>query len=413
MKIGYACIPLTIHNKTTRSFTLKNYNNDKLIDCTKSNLQDLYKILEYNASKGILMFRISSDIIPFGSHEINNFNWSEYFKEDLKKISNLIKNNSIRVSMHPGQYTVLNSNSESTVKKSIKDLEYHALFLDSISNDLSNKIILHVGGVYNDKKEAIKRFINVYNSLSSNVKDRLVIENDERNYCIDDLLNINEYIRIPIIYDNLHYYCYEGNSTNNIKILSAIKDTWKSKDGTIKVHYSQQSLNKRLGSHSNTILIEEFLKYYNSLEGFNVDIMAEVKDKDFSAIKMVNSIKELTNDTASINKDSILNSYKFFLMERGSDLFTISSSILNEKGIIEFYKFVDKYSNIHINESLSLKSIKEFYLTFEDKLCKNEISHYNKIFKNNDILKFKDYTLKIAERKSLDTILSNYFLYKY
>ncbi|MGL4571164.1 MAG: UV DNA damage repair endonuclease UvsE [Clostridium sp.] len=412
MKIGYACIPLSIHNKTTRTFTIKNYTTDKLIECTKSNLQDLYEILKYNASKGILMFRISSDIVPFGSHEINNFKWNEYFKDDFKRISDLIKNNSIRISMHPGQYTVLNSNNPSTVQKSIKDLEYHALFLDSISNDLSNKIILHIGGVYNNKEDALKRFVNVYKSLSSSVKNRLVIENDERSYCIDDLLKINDSINIPIIYDNLHYYCYEGKYTSPLKILNKIKDTWKNVDGTIKVHYSQQALNKRMGSHSNTILIENFLKYYNSLEEFNIDIMAEVKDKDFSAIKLANCIKEINNNGADINKDIILNTYKFFLMERGSDLFNISNSILYEKGIIEFYKFIDKYSNTPVSETLSLKAIKEFYLSIEEYLCKSEISYYNKILKNNDILKFKDYTLKIAERKSLDKILSNYFLHK-
>lgn len=90
MKIGYACIPLKIPNRTNRSFSIKNYNETLLIEKINSNLDDLLKILKYNISNDIYLFRIASDIIPFGSHPINNFNWSYEFKDKLKIIGNFI-----------------------------------------------------------------------------------------------------------------------------------------------------------------------------------------------------------------------------------------------------------------------------------------------------------------------------------
>ncbi|MFR9239823.1 MAG: UV DNA damage repair endonuclease UvsE [Clostridium baratii] len=411
MNIGYACTPLKIHNKTTRTFTLKNYTEDKLIECIKYNLEDLYEILKYNLSNDIYMFRISSDIIPFGSHEINKLDWSSIFKEDFKKINDIISKNSIRISMHPGQYTVLNSKNLNTVEKSISDLEYHAKFLDSISNDKSNKIILHIGGVYDNKKESINRFLNVYNSLSKNIKDRLVIENDEKNYSIKDLLTINEHVQIPIIYDNLHYLCYEGVDTDSFKILNSIKDTWNKDDGKIKVHYSQQAFNKRIGSHSNTIFIDKFLEYLKYIKNFDIDIMLEVKDKDFSSTKIVNVLKELNNTLDESNKLSALKTYEFYLKERDLGLYKEGKYILYENGIIEFYKFIDKCSSININETLSFKALKEFYLYTENSLSKSEIAHLNKLFKTNDILKTKDYIIKISRRNKLDDNLKNYFLH--
>lgn len=64
MKIGYPCIPLGVPYKTTRKFLLKNYNEELLYSCIDNNLDDLLNILKYNKSNNILMFRISSDIIP-------------------------------------------------------------------------------------------------------------------------------------------------------------------------------------------------------------------------------------------------------------------------------------------------------------------------------------------------------------
>lgn len=91
MKIGYACTPLKIPSKTTKSFIIKNYSEDLLINCISSNLKSLIDILNYNISNEIFLFRISSDIVPFASHEINTFDWEKYFKDDFYKIGNLIK----------------------------------------------------------------------------------------------------------------------------------------------------------------------------------------------------------------------------------------------------------------------------------------------------------------------------------
>ena len=48
MKIGYACTPLKIPSKTTKSFIIKNYSEDLLINCISSNLKSLIDILNYN-----------------------------------------------------------------------------------------------------------------------------------------------------------------------------------------------------------------------------------------------------------------------------------------------------------------------------------------------------------------------------
>ena len=97
MKIGYACTPLSTSLKTTRKFALNSYNEELLKTTISRNLIDLYKILEFNNKLGIKLFRISSNIIPFGSHSINTFNWPEYFSDELKSIGEFIKKNNIKI----------------------------------------------------------------------------------------------------------------------------------------------------------------------------------------------------------------------------------------------------------------------------------------------------------------------------
>ncbi len=411
MKVGYACTPLRIPNKTTKSFILKNYSEDILINCISSNLKNLIDILNYNISNEIYLFRISSDIIPFASHEINTFNWENYFKNDLDKISTLIKRNSLRISMHPGQYTVLNSNNKNTVSKSIRDLEYHCNFLDSLNLDSTCKIILHVGGVYNDKKLAINNFINNYNLLSKNIKKRLVIENDEKNYNIKDLLYISEKCSIPIIYDNLHYTCYEGHEADNYSVLNSIKKTWNKEDGTIKVHYSEQNKIKKKGSHSSTISCNGFLNYINSLNGLDIDIMTEVKDKDFSAIKTINLLNELRGNLSEKSKTKELESYKYYLKEKGKDIFEKSKYILNTKGLIEFYKFIDGFIYSEPISECIINTLKEVYLELEEYLSKSEINHFHKLFNDKKFQKAKEYLYKLALKKKLYNALSMYYFY--
>ncbi len=75
---------------------------------------------------------------------------------------------------------------------------------------------------------------------------------------------------------------------NVIDWINECKKTWKEKDGFQKIHYSQQDPLKRTGSHSNTIKIDEFLDFYESLGRKDIDIMLEVKDKNLSALKCIN-----------------------------------------------------------------------------------------------------------------------------
>jgi UV DNA damage endonuclease len=160
MKIGYPCINTSIGCTANSTFRLANYSEENMISKIENNLSCLEKILDYNIDKGLLFFRISSDLVPFASHPICKFKWQEYFKERFKKIGKIIKENNFRISMHPDQFVLLNSPNDKIVQSSIRELEYHCQVLDLMGLDSTAKVQIHVGGAYSNKEESIERFIS-------------------------------------------------------------------------------------------------------------------------------------------------------------------------------------------------------------------------------------------------------------
>lgn len=91
--------------------------------------------------------------------------------QEFSTIGAYIRENGLRVSMHPGQYCVINSLREDVVARSIDELFYHASILEAMGLDATHKMVLHIGGVYGDKAQAMQRFAQVYQTLDPIIKN--------------------------------------------------------------------------------------------------------------------------------------------------------------------------------------------------------------------------------------------------
>jgi UV DNA damage endonuclease len=293
MKIGYPCLNRTIGCKADRTFRLKSYSEVRLIETVHNNLDCLLEILKFNIEHDILFFRITSDLVPFASHPVCRFDWKSHFQEQLTHIGTFISAHHIRISMHPGQYTVLNTTAEPVLANSIKELEYHAQVLDSMDLDAPAKIQLHIGGVYGDKRESMARFITRYTDLDAPVRDRLVIENDDRNYTAADCLAIHEKTGIPVLFDVLHH---ELNPSAEVlpDIFKHIAATWKEKDGLPMVDYSHHLKGTPGTGHDESIDLDHFRRFLLDTQPVDFDVMLEIKDKEASALR---AVKAAINDT--------------------------------------------------------------------------------------------------------------------
>jgi UV DNA damage endonuclease len=265
---------------------LKSYSEKRLIETVENNLNCLDKILRFNLRNNILFFRITSDLIPFASHPICQFNWQDHFKEKFQQIGDFIKENNIRISMHPDQFTLINPLDPRIFERSVMELYYHNEVMDSMSLDSSAKIQIHVGGIYGNKENSISRFIQRYDELDKKLKRRLVIENDERLYTVKDCLKINEKTGIPVLFDIFHHRL--NNHKETIKqVLIPVSQTWKDEDDIPMFDYSTQDEKTKQGKHGKTLDLKNFKKFLKETKSFDFDIMLEIKDKEKSALKAV------------------------------------------------------------------------------------------------------------------------------
>jgi UV DNA damage endonuclease len=286
MRVGYASVNLSIGCTSAKTFRLASYSKERLYETIGNNLLCLLNTLHYNVERGIRFFRLPSELVPFASHEVCQEPWQTDFASQFRRIGRYIRENDLRVALHPGQFTVINSPSEKIFENSLAELVYQTEMLDLMSLDSTHKIQIHVGGVYEDKIGSMLRFTRRYLMLPPEVRRRLVIENDDRLYTVRDCWEIHDAVGVPIVFDNLHHHL------NNVgepltEAFDAAYSTWGGQDGLPMVDYSSQAEGKRLGNHADTVDLDDFFNFLVDVRRYDFDVMLEIKDKETSVLKVL------------------------------------------------------------------------------------------------------------------------------
>ncbi|WP_280769206.1 UV DNA damage repair endonuclease UvsE [Salipaludibacillus daqingensis] len=289
--LGYACINTVIPTKlkTCRLATYHKKGKEIIKQHTISNLKSVILALKWNIKNDILFFRISSDIVPLGSHQ--DMDWEWWLDSDVLDLTTEIKtlqeNYQMRLSMHPGQYTVISSTREDVFKRSVKDLEYHDRLLNLIGG---TEMIIHGGGAYGDMDSAKNRFADRYLTLSSSIRKKLILENDDVTYQLHDVLEIHDKCGIPICFDIHHHHCNHGKETISLRdLFDKVIDSWPS-GTTPKVHISSGKEYLTDRRHHDYVFKEDFEKLLAIINGRNVDIMLEAKKKEQAVLKLTEEV---------------------------------------------------------------------------------------------------------------------------
>ncbi len=289
-KYGYIGQNKTLELTTGHTCTVKYAKLERLKSAVEKNLSDIMEILKWNLKNNIYCFRIGSKFIPLGGHpekEKWEWDWRKIYAKELLDLGSFIKNNNIRITMHPDHFVVLNSPDNTIVENSIRDLQYHADLLDAMDLDYTHKMQIHTGGLYNNKSSAISRWITTYKTLDESIKRRLVLENDDHIYDLHDVLYINSQTGVPILFDTYHNELF-GNYDIASSFEQVIK-TWKPSDGNPLLDYSNlPSAPSRKGTHGESIDFRHFKHITKQLDVLNTnyDIILEIGDKDLSALKI-------------------------------------------------------------------------------------------------------------------------------
>ncbi len=274
---------------TNHTFQIKNLTFEKVQESFQANLRDFFSLLDLCKKEGIEVFRLGSNFIPYASHSLFRQEWLSRLEPYLIEAGDKIKQNyNIRITMHPGQFTVLNSPKIEVLENSLRELKYHFWVLDTLGIGQDGIVIIHVGGIYGDKKRAIERFIN---NVDENkwLKRRLAIENDEKIFTAQEVLDIAKTLEVPFVFDLLHHKLNPSRFS-----IEEIFKTWNGK-GIPKFHLSSMGKGKK-GIHGEYVNSEDFMELIEMLKSTGlkkVHLMIEAKQKERAIKRLKEQIEIL------------------------------------------------------------------------------------------------------------------------
>lgn len=271
---------------------------DVLKDKIRQNLRDVLTMMDWNEENGIKVFRLSSELFPHKSNpKVVDYNF-DFALDLLREIGEKSKKFNQRLTFHPGQYNVVGTPNEKSFQQTICDLKYHADVLDLMGLGEDSVMVVHGGGMYGDKEQTIKRWCENYLRLPENVRRRLVLENCEKCFSIEDCLAVSREINIPVVFDTHHYECYclmhpAEKYKPASEYIPEILETWKIRGKKPKFHVSEQG-SGRCGHHSDYIeTIPEYLLEIPERYGIEIDIMIEAKMKEKAIMKLYEKYPQL------------------------------------------------------------------------------------------------------------------------
>ena len=255
------------------------------------NLADLYKLIQWNEANGIKVLRISSELFPHKSNpKVENYTM-DFADKLLKKIGKYARSLNHRLTFHPGQYNVVGSPNEKYFHQTISDLSYHAEVLDRMEMGKDSVMVVHGGGKYGDKQKTLDRWCENFKRLPQAVQNRLVLENCEKCFSIEDCIYVSRKVNIPIVFDTHHYTCYnllhpDETLKPESEYIEEILNSWERRGIKPKFHVSEQG-SGRCGHHSDYIeVIPDFLLEIPEKYGVEIDILIEAKAKEQAIFKL-------------------------------------------------------------------------------------------------------------------------------
>jgi len=304
VRLGFVAMSLKLENSSpSRTVTYKTYQSIaedetrlyRLKKLTAENLQNTLRIMMHAYAHDVQVYRITSKLVPLATHEqVLDWDYVSELSDEFSKIKDWIEKSGMRISAHPDHFTLLTSSRKEVLDGSIRDLIYHDTVMAAMGlGPDKGKLVLHVGGVYKDKEAAMETFAENFSSLPDNIKDRIILENDDKSYTASDTLYLCQKLHIPMVFDVHHHLCNpDGLSVE--ELLGPIFDTWQDQSLVPKVHFSTPKSLKAIRSHADYIDSTEFYRFVKQAKMLNsdFDVMLEAKNKDVALFQLMQDLKQ-------------------------------------------------------------------------------------------------------------------------
>ena len=278
----------------------KEVAEQRLWDIMVHNIQSYYNLIEYvgGLDNELRMVRLGSDVLPVYTEPTWSYFWRkddvrEYCEKHFRPVGDLARKLDVRLSMHPGQFTVLASDNPDIVERSIEEFEYHVdciRWMGYGQQFQDFKCNVHIAG-----RKGPAGIQAVLPRLSQEARNTITIENDEMSWGTDASLELEK--DVALVLDIHHHWVRTGEyiQPTDDRYLRII-DSWRGVRPVI--HYSVSREDLLIGHDADTLPnMEELLE-----QGFK---KAKLRaHSDFMWNRAVNDWALSFRDTADIMVES-------------------------------------------------------------------------------------------------------------
>ena len=277
---------------------------------------------DYLDRHDLRMYRLSSSTVPYGTHpDLPEFDYRRQIDAcaaELAALGEKARRFGLRLSTHPGQYTVLNALDPEIARKAALDLEQDALLFDAMEQGREAVVVIHVGHVYGDRDAALDRWARAYERLSDRARSRVVVEHDERFFDVADALELHARVGVPVVYDHHHHRCNPAPAFADIRdAVYAAYATWpvgvrpKAHLSSPRTELRVLERKRRHGRGKDVKLVPPLLEQHADFATpwdlqellaaapGPLDVMVEAKAKDVAVLWLRSQLERLAPRTAS------------------------------------------------------------------------------------------------------------------
>ncbi|PLS15891.1 UV DNA damage repair endonuclease UvsE [Bacillus sp. M6-12] len=305
VRLGYVAMSMNVKNSSpSQMMTYAQFSKlrdreaaiSKLERIAVSNASNCLRLLRHNEAHGIDFFRLSSKLIPMANHpDLPDWNYIKPLKGILSEIGTYLdKHPDMRIDFHPDHFVVLNTKNTDAFQVSLKTLQMHKALLKGMGIKPEHRCVLHVGGGYNDKEQALEQFIHNWGLVPVSLQRLIMLENDDTTFTLKDTLYLCEKLGIPLVFDYHHHLANFEDGTNWEEEWIRVIETWGDSPLPLKMHISSPRSQKEFRAHADFIEIKSFMEFINQIKGTvpQIDIMIEAKQKDNALFALMEGLRK-------------------------------------------------------------------------------------------------------------------------